>query len=268
MSFTVTYYIFTAVSPSTYVQASFTQSGDPGQTFTVQGYGGLADTNGNPSTTPTNTNFLGWGLSDPPANAYFTPGETVTFVDSSYTLYAYFQGRIGRGTAGTCFTGGTGSGGTLGGPITSGTDNAGPNGGIGTIGVDFTNPSQSRLLSGAGNPGGIGDGTADGTGGVLIIFVEGTITKEGPSPSTAKYFTADGVEGKQTQSFSTNDPACQPFGGGTGGGIVIVVNNDAASLTNNVQAAGGIIRANGPGGVDNFQSGGNGAAVAYTFSQL
>jgi hypothetical protein len=184
------------------------------------------------------------------------------------------SGYIGAGSAGTCFSGGAGSGGTYGiqDPVTSGTADAGINGGFGTDGVDYSG-LDVQSMTGAGNP--TADSREDpdhaGTGGVLIIFVEGTITREvieGGDPSTTKYFTANGVEGAQCFTNSTYDTSCLPFGGGTGGGIVIVVNNNASNLLGNVEANGGIIERDGPGGAGNFQSGGNGAAVAYTFSEL
>jgi hypothetical protein len=181
------------------------------------------------------------------------------------------SGSIGTGSAGTCFSGGAGSGGTYGiqDPLISGTNDAGINGGFGTDGVAYSGVDV-QSMTGAGNPTGDGREDADhaGTGGVLILFVEGTITKEGGTPSTTKYFTANGVEGAQCFTNSVNDPGCRPFGGGSGGGIVIVVNSDAANLTNNVQAVGGIVAAYGPAGATNYQSGGNGAAVAYTFGEL
>ncbi len=182
------------------------------------------------------------------------------------------SGSIGAGSAGTCFSGGAGSGGTYGvvTPATSGSDSAGINGGAGTAGTHYGAPSQNRFLAGAGNPGGF-TGVAAGTGGVLIIFVEGTITKEvieGGDPATTKFFTANGVDCQQTTQPSTYDTLCNPFGGGSGGGIVIVVNNDATNLQYNVQANGGIVARDGPGGVSNFQSAGNGDAVVYTFGAL
>ena len=272
MAFSATYFIFTAVSPSSYVISTTTQTGDSGNTFTVSDYSGQQDADSNASYVPNNASFTGWSLVNPPNYpASYEAGEIVTFVDANFVFYAVIQGRIGSGSAGTCFSGGAGSGGTFSvpGPGSSGTDNAGINGGFGTVGINYSDPGQNRVISGAGNPGGVGDGTADGTGGVLILFVEGTITKEGGTPSTTKYFTANGREGRQSDNFSGYDGGCKPFGGGTGGGIVIVVNNGASSLTNNVQAAGGIISANGPiTQRTDFQSGGNGAAVAYTFGEL
>jgi hypothetical protein len=124
--------------------------------------------------------------------------------------------------------------------------------------------------AGAGNPNGNtnpsipDDPQYNGTGGVLIIFVEGTITTAG---STEKHFKANGTYGRQMlQGGMGPDSSIYPFGGGTGGGIVIVVNGNAAGLTDNVQASGGIVANNGP--TASFRSGGDGAAVAYTFSEL
>jgi hypothetical protein len=273
MSFSATYYIFTAVSPSNYVLSSYSQTGNADEQFVVADYSGLTDTNDPPNASyvPTNASFTGWSLANPPNYpASYEAGMLLTFTTANFVFFAVIEGKVGSGSAGTCFSGGAGSGGTFGVPDqgSPGTDSAGINGGFGTIGNNYTTPSQNRALAGAGNPGGTTDGTADGTGGVLILFVEGTITKEGGTPSTTKYFTANGREGKQVATFSTRDLACKPFGGGSGGGIVIVVNNGASSLTNNVQAAGGIISADGPAGATNFRSGGNGAAVAYTFSQV
>lgn len=181
---------------------------------------------------------------------------------------------IGSGSAGTCFSGGAGSGGT---GIVSNfsitTENAGINGGKGTAG--FLNGLFSAYDSagGAGNPGGDLSGAiidlsggaviGNGTGGVLIVFVEGTITTAG---STVKHFTANGIQGSQTTSASGSYPSIWPFGGGSGGGIVIVVNNDAVSLGDNVQANGGIVVNNGPSG--NYHSGGDGATYCVTFGNL
>jgi hypothetical protein len=179
------------------------------------------------------------------------------------------SGSIGSGSRGTCFSGGAGSGGTYGvfEPETSGTDNAGTNGGFGTDGVSYG--ESSVTLGGAGNPGGAFGN--NGTGGVLIIFVEGTITREAEGeedPSTKKYFTANGVNGGQVDEYSSRDPYCKPFGGGSGGGIVILVNDNAGDLAANVQAIGGIVATDAPSGSADFQSAGDGAAVAYTFSEL
>jgi len=170
---------------------------------------------------------------------------------------------VGAGSAGTCFSGGSGSGGIYAGTnFDTFTGDAGINGGEGTQfasgtggGGDPDPPSGSA--SGAGNPNGDGSGgdpVHDGTGGVLIIFVEGTITKD----SIAKHFTANGASGKTLGNPGFFYPGVNPFGGATGGGIVILVNNGDNS--NNVEARGGVT----PLG----RGGGNGAAVALSFSQL
>lgn len=177
---------------------------------------------------------------------------------------------VGAGSAGTCFSGGSGSGGTFN-PVqaTTSTANAGTRGGAGSdsalLGVL---PVGVQSAAGAGNPNGSvaygADPLYDGTGGVLIVFVEGTINTAG---SSVKHFTANGTQGRQmTQGGMGPDPTIFPFGGGTGGGIVIVVNQNAASLSNNIEALGGIITANGPSA--NFQSGGNGSALRIPFDSL
>jgi hypothetical protein len=182
------------------------------------------------------------------------------------------SGTIGSGSAGTCFSGGAGSGGTyfVTVPETSGTGDAGTNGGFGSDGAVYGESGAN--LGGAGNPAGAGGGEgAVGTGGVLIIFVEGTITKEveeGGDPFTAKYFTANGANGGPVSEYSSYDTYCRPFGGGSGGGIVILVNNNSGDLAANVQAIGGFVASDGPGGAANFRSAGDGAAAVYTFSEL
>lgn len=176
---------------------------------------------------------------------------------------------IGTGSAGTCFSGGAGSGGTYLAQITTGTLDAGIRGGYGSSGA-FGGPSPAgTYMSGAGNPSDVSGAQVDanGTGGVLIIFVEGNINTPVGTSST-KFFTANGVNGFQALgpgSFSSPQPI-HPFGGGSGGGIVILVNKNAANFTNNVEAKGGVVQTFGPS--PNFQSGGNGAAVCYTFEQL
>ena len=180
---------------------------------------------------------------------------------------------IGSGSAGTCFSGGAGSGGT---GVVSGfsitTANAGINGGAGTPGFLNGLFSAYDLAGGAGNPGGDLSGgvfdasgglTSDGTGGVLIVFVEGTITTQG---SSVKHFTANGITGNQTTSSSGNYTGIFPFGGASGGGIVILVNNNAVSLGDNVEAKGGTYANNGP--TTPYQSGGNGATYCVTFNDL
>ena len=174
---------------------------------------------------------------------------------------------IREGSRGTCFSGGSGSGGTYGPTLGTIVGPGGANGGKGSDSIFGPLAPTGESAAGAGNPNGsveLGpDSTYDGTGGVLIVFVEGTITT---SSSSTKHFTANGVAGRQTATPSPNYSPTQPFGGGTGGGIIILVNANAASLTNNMEAKGGVVVSAGPS--PNFQSGGNGATVAYTFGAL
>ena len=179
----------------------------------------------------------------------------------------------GAGSAGTCFSGGSGSGGTFY-PVqaTTNTADAGTRGGAGSESALLGPvPVTPQSAAGAGNPNGNtnvaipDDAQYNGTGGVLIVFVEGTITTAG---SSVKHFSANGTYGRQMEEAGMNS-STYPFGGGTGGGIVILVNSQAVDLSGNVQALGGIVAANGPVATPtNFRSGGNGSAVTYTFGQL
>ncbi len=177
---------------------------------------------------------------------------------------------VGAGSAGTSFSGGSGSGGTYY-PIenTTGTDNAEANGGAGSDSVLLGVVPAGNSAAGAGNPNGsvsLGpSSTYDGTGGVLIIFVEGTITTQGAS---VKHFTADGVAGRQMTQSGMAGTAVYPFGGGTGGGIVILVNKNATSLVNNVSAYGGVVVNNSPNDPEPYRSAGNGSAICIEFNQL
>ena len=127
-----------------------------------------------------------------------------------------YNGRAkgGTGAAGTSFSGGPGGGGAT--DLTSGSlapgrtgANATANGGAGGAGAP--SPSHYDSHGGSGNPGGQGydaDGTDpaengnDGTGGVLIIYVEGNYTGSGS-------VVAAGVGGNGE-------------GGATGGGSVSI----------------------------------------------
>lgn len=177
---------------------------------------------------------------------------------------------IGKGGNGTCFSGGTGSGGTQLIPNFPVTTTAGEeNGGIGGTGFINGLVGVGDRVDGAGNPyGGLLDLSGStipiGTGGVLIVFVEGTITTAG-----GIHFEAKGSPGFQSSSQSGNYtiPAVYPFGGGSGGGIIIIVNNDTTGLTSASDVRGGLYSSGGPDG-GAYQSGGSGAKVAYTFSEL
>lgn len=111
-------------------------------------------------------------------------------------------GYSGAGAAGTSFSGGAGSGGAR----NSTTADGGANGGAGSN----ASGSASTLGGGAGNPGGAGaDGGAaaqDGTGGVLIIIVEGNYSGSG-TVTAAGAAGGDGARG----------------GGGSGGGSVTIM---------------------------------------------
>jgi hypothetical protein len=177
---------------------------------------------------------------------------------------------VGAGSAGTCFSGGSGSGGTYYALSTTFTNDAGTRGGAGSEGaIVGVTPTPPQSVAGAGNPNGNTDPSIaddpqyNGTGGVLIVFVEGTISTAGAS---VKHFKANGTYGRQMIQQGQAGTGIFPFGGGTGGGIVIVVNNDPTSISNNMEALGGIVAANGPS--PNFQSGGNGATVRTSFGNL
>jgi hypothetical protein len=117
----------------------------------------------------------------------------------------------GAGTAGTSFTGGTGGGGGHGANGSAGTTNGGKGGnaGVGPYGSD----------GGAGNPGGNQNNGSpsnrDGTGGVLVIYVSGTIFGSGLA-------TVEGAVGS---------------GGSGGGSLTIFYKTDSSTITLN--AAGG-----------------------------
>lgn len=138
----------------------------------------------------------------------------------------------GSGVAGTSFSGGGGGGGIWGngifgnGTAGSATTNggAGGNGAIPNIGTN--NPSA---FGGAGNSGGTAAGplagsqTAnDGTGGVLIIYVKGTLS--GSGTVAANGVTGGGYTGADTKGRSG--------GGGSGGGsVTIFYNTDSSSIS-------------------------------------
>lgn len=186
----------------------------------------------------------------------------------------------GAGSAGTCFSGGVGSGGTFNPLVNTTTFDGGIRGGAGSIGFTGTGggsfpvpiPTGGYQLGGAGNltgytdlSGGIAPDFNQGTGGVLLLFVEGSIIESEGAPANQKYFVANGAPGMQATS-NGRYPAVYPFGGGSGGGVVIVVNKNAVNLGTMVEAKGGVVEINGP--EINYRSGGDGAAVCYTFEQI
>jgi hypothetical protein len=141
--------------------------------------------------------------------------------------YAFSSGTAGSGSDGTCFSGGSGGGGAYGGTGTNG----GSNGGAGGNGSQQTG---NLVTGGAGNPGGTLKASvgADGTGGTLIIIVEGSLSGSGS-------VVANGVA---VTRFSGTVP-----GGASGAGSVNVLfgtNPSGVSVT----ASGGDGLSGGTGG--------------------
>jgi hypothetical protein len=169
-------------------------------------------------------------------------------------LPSYGPATMGRGAAGTCFSGGSGGGGSANPADYTSTGSAETNGGAGGLGIDGA--GADRNPAGAGNPNGSGDkyNDNDGTGGTLIVIVEGTISTNN---SGASLFRARGTGGVSFVS-GVNYPT-PPFGGGSGGGIVVVAAQNGSSFTTNVSATGGTDSLAGA-------NAGNGAAVAYNLS--
>jgi hypothetical protein len=130
------------------------------------------------------------------------------------------------GAAGTSFTGGTGAAGqccnTNSGavaPVVSG----------GKGGSAQTNSIADAVGGGAGNPGGernnggysAGAGS-DGTGGVLVIFVTGTISGTGT-------ITAAGANGGFANG--SGNAYTRPGGGSGGGSVTVLYGSDSSSIT-------------------------------------
>lgn len=141
----------------------------------------------------------------------------------------------GLGAAGSTFSGGTGGGGSS----TTAGRNGTPNGGRGGLGG-----TNGNLVvgGGAGNPGGAGatNGTGNapnlaglsGTGGLLILFVTGTVA------NTTGTLTI-GSSGKILSRGSNGFDAGQD-GGGSGGGVICIAAKNYALTTNyEISAAGG-----------------------------
>jgi hypothetical protein len=150
----------------------------------------------------------------------------------------------GSGSAGTSFTGGTGAGEHNGGGGTPTSGNA--NGGQGGNGAGNTNHH-----GGTGNPGGVdggGGGTnyngTDGTGGVLMIFVKGTLSGSGT-------VVANGVNA----STGADPGKFGGAGGGSSGGgsATLIYNTDSSTVT--ITANGGSAGRNGGAGTARKLSG-------------
>ncbi len=146
-------------------------------------------------------------------------------------------GTVGAGSAGTCFSGGSGTGSVYTSGAGTSSAAAGTNGGAVGAGVQTDVQIGS---GGAGNPGGQGYyiGSAapdksysaisgsDGTGGVLIVIVEGTLAA---NAGAATRFTANGQAGGTLGGVS---------GGGSGGGSVNVFYK-TLGLSPGITASGG-----------------------------
>jgi len=135
---------------------------------------------------------------------------------------------FGYGAAGTSFSGGSGGGGgrTYSGLTNIGGTAATANGGAGgnALGAGGPYPTANPSSGGGGNNGGTGGENAgpNGTGGVLIVIIEGTLRGSGA-------IEAKGVAGAS---------ASERPGGATGGGsLTILAPADSSSFT--PSAAGG-----------------------------
>lgn len=115
----------------------------------------------------------------------------------------------GAGAAGTCFSGGAGSGSCYPGTgVTLNSADATENGGAGSAGVGST------PVGGNGNPKGAGSSFTSGTGGVLIVFVTGTISgasgvfrAQGGGTYSMGGIRGGGSGGGVVMTFSTNNPS-------------------------------------------------------------
>lgn len=172
--------------------------------------------------------------------------------------FNYGAATMGTGAAGTCFSGGSGGGGSANPADNAISGDALPDGGQGGLGIDRS--GADRNPAGAGNPNGSGEEGRytdnDGTGGTLIVIVEGTISTNN---SGSALFTAQGTRGVWFDSGVNY--ITPPFGGSSGGGIVVVAAQNGSSFITNVTAAGG-------GNPLAGANAGNGAAVAYNLSSF
>ncbi len=144
----------------------------------------------------------------------------------------------GVGRAGTCFGGGSGGGGGNNNGVGSST-NATAYGGQGGLGRSL---HTARCTGGAGNPngtesttGGYGGATnishgETGTGGILIMFVQGSLTITGTI--TANGSRSDSIDGNTYNWCST--------GGGSGGGAIRIFHKGILTNTGTITADGGV----------------------------
>ncbi len=143
----------------------------------------------------------------------------------------------GAGAAGTSFTGGSGGGGAV--STQAGTIAGGTGGANGGAGGDSAHNGNTIANGGAGNPGGkytsslAYANSPDGTGGVLIVIVEGALSGSGK-------IEANGVAAAQGVARA---------GGGSGGGsVTIMYGTDTSSITPTASSIGSAATASQPGG--------------------
>ena len=139
------------------------------------------------------------------------------------------DGATGYGTAGTCFSGGSGGSGQWANSQTvhNATAYGGPGGSV------VSTASEPYCGGGSGNNGGTGGGTGangnNGTGGLLVLFVSGTLTV-----GSTGVISANGVQGGNGRGHQNGAP-----GGGTGGGSVLILYGTSISNSGTIQAVGG-----------------------------
>ena len=141
----------------------------------------------------------------------------------------------GAGGSGSAFSGGAGGG--------SASRNLGATDGSSLGGVGGTGSGGASSVGGTGNPGGTGGSLSGktGTGGIVIVITEGTI-------SNAGYIKACGVDSAVNGGQS---------GGASGGGIVAVIQSSSSATIPSVTLSGGSING-GNGG-----KGGDGTTYKY-----
>jgi len=170
----------------------------------------------------------------------------------------------GSGSSGTSYSGGAGGGGvySIGGatisPAAGSATVDGGSGGFAVIsGVNSQTPGSAG--GGAGNPGGAGASSINpipttldgepGTGGIIIVIVDGTLTGSGT------------IEARGGNGGTYNSPYGVSGGGGSGGGIaVLITKSNQSSVNLNVSGGiGGTAYGESVGGTPAGGRGGDGA---------
>ena len=175
------------------------------------------------------------------------------------------SGNAGRGQAGTSFSGGAGGGALNVYARANNAQDGAINGGKGGNGLanDTDSGTYGRTAGGgAGNPGGThgkylssgtgGSSGGNGTGGLIILFVKGTITI-GPSG----IISADGVAGGNATAGSQ-----RIGGGGSGGGAIHIFHKGTYTKFGTIRADGGA------GGTGYATPGGNGGNGTINIVQI